>query len=79
MEVLGSFTSDYTTNQQQSKQYGTGTKKRYTDHWNRIKRPEINPCTYGQLMTEEARIYNGEKTDFSITGARKTRQLHVKE
>ena len=30
-------------------------------------------------MTEEARIYNGEKTVFSISGAGKTGQLHVKE
>ena len=30
-------------------------------------------------MTKEARIYNGEKTAFSISGAGKTGQLHVKE
>ena len=30
-------------------------------------------------MTKEARIYNGEKTASSISGAQKTRQLHVKE
>ena len=30
-------------------------------------------------MTKEARIYNGEKTLSSISGAGKTRQLHVKE
>ena len=30
-------------------------------------------------MTKETRIYNGEKTVSSITGAGKTRQLHVKE
>jgi len=29
--------------------------------------------------TREARIYNGEKTVFSISGAGKTRQPHVKE
>ena len=29
-------------------------------------------------MTKEARIYNGEKAVFSINGAGKTRQLHVK-
>jgi len=30
-------------------------------------------------MTQEARIYNGEKTDCSINGAGKTGQPHVKE
>ena len=29
--------------------------------------------------TKGARIYCGEKTIYSISGARKTRQLHVKE
>jgi len=29
-------------------------------------------------MTKEARIYNGEKTGPSISGAGKTGQLHVK-
>ena len=29
-------------------------------------------------MTKEARIYNGEKTASSISGAGKTGQLHVK-
>ena len=30
-------------------------------------------------MTKEARIYNGEKTASSISGAGKTGQLHGKE
>ena len=30
-------------------------------------------------LTKEARIYNGEKTTSSISGAGKTIQLHVKE
>jgi len=41
--------------------------------------PEINPCTYGQLICDKERIYNGEKTVSSISGVGKTRQLHVKE
>ena len=31
------------------------------------------------FLTKEARIYNGEKTASSISGARKTGQIHVKE
>ena len=30
-------------------------------------------------LTKEGRIYNGEKTASSISGAGKTGQLHVKE
>jgi len=31
------------------------------------------------FLTKEARIYNGANTAFSINGAGKTGQLHVKE
>ena len=31
------------------------------------------------FLTKEARIYNGANTTFSISGAGKTGQLHVKE
>jgi len=42
--------------------------------------PELKPCTYSQLICEkEARIYNGEETAHSISGAGKTGQLNVKE
>ena len=55
-------------------------QNRNIDQWNKIESQEINPCTYGYLiLTKEARINNGAKTDSSVNGAGKTGQLHVKE
>ena len=56
---------------------GYGHKTRHIDQWNRIENPEINLCTYGQFMTEEARKYNEEKTVYSTSGSGKTRKPHV--
>ena len=45
------------------------------------KSPEINQCTYGQLIYNKRgkTIYNGEKAVSSINGVGKTGQLLVKK
>ena len=39
--------------------------------WNRRESPEINLCAYGQLIynRKKTRIYSGEKTISSLSGA----------
>ena len=40
-------------------------KNRNVGQWNKIESPEINPCTYGHLLTKEARIYSGADSLFN--------------
>ena len=55
-------------------------KDRYMDRWNITESREINPHTYGQLTYDKgARIYNGEKTVSSASGAGKAGQPHINQ
>ena len=53
------LTSDYTTKLQSSRQYGTGTKNRSINQWNKI---ETHAFMGTLFLTKDARIYNGAKT-----------------
>ena len=44
------------------------------------RKPRDKPThLWSTILTKEAKIYDGEKTVFSVSGAAKTGQLHVKE
>ena len=55
-----SKTSDNTIKLQYSKEHGFGTKT-HIDQWNRVGSPGINPHTYGQSLTKEAKKNTMEK------------------
>ena len=81
LEESGSLFSDYTTELQISKDYGTGTKRDIQISGTEQK--PRNPHTYGQLIYDKGgksiRVYCGGKIVSSISGAGNTGQLHVKE
>ena len=55
-------------------------KDRNIDQWNRRESPEFTHApTANSSMTKEARLYNGERTACSVSGAGKTGQPHGKE
>ena len=78
------LTSDYTSKLQSSRQKYRNIfpyiENRNIGQWNRLKAQRLTHALMGTLsLTKEARLYNGEKTASSVSGAGKTGQLHVKE
>jgi hypothetical protein len=49
------------------------TQKLYEDQWDIIEDPDMNPCSYTNLIFDKVtKIYDGEKTASSANVAEKT-------
>ena len=80
MEESTFLTSDYTTNLQSSRQYGTDTKTEIQINGTKQKpQRKIHTNMDTSSLIKEARIYNGEKTISLTSGAGKTGQSLVKD
>ena len=80
LEESTCLTSGSTTKPQSSRQYGSGTKTEIKINGTKQKtQREIHVPMDNLSSTEEARIYNGEKTISLTSGAGKTGQPLVKE
>ena len=72
--------SGYTAKLQSSRQHVTDTKTEVQASGTREKAQRKTHTHMGTLsLTEEARIYNGKKTAFSVSGAGRTGQLSAEE
>ena len=74
LDESSSLTSDDPTKLQLSKQYGTSKKTEI-----QYRKPRNNSCTYGQSMTNKARLHNAGKIVSSTNSAGNTGQLHAKK
>ena len=80
LEESGSLTSDYTVKQQSLKLYGTGTKtERKISGTGEKAQDSSHAPRASSSITKAARIYNGERTACSVSGAGETGQPHGKE
>ena len=81
IEAGGIMLPDFGSYFKQSNQYSMVlAQSTQIDQWNRMENREINSPTCGQLIYDkELRIYSGEKTVSSISGAEKTWTAKCKE
>ena len=72
------LTSDTTTKLQSSRQCGTGTKTEIQTN-EQGRKPRDKSTNLQTSLTKKARLYNGERTISSVSGAGKTGQIFVRE